>query len=107
MTQTQKILPQDPAASVRQIIKMVEQLIEVMEQESRALTMRDGVSFTALQDQKDDLAARYEMASAEFKSRLPEFRRTDRALLNRLEILQRDLAARTQENMDMMGRMAG
>jgi len=74
---------------------------------SRALTMRDGVSFTALQDRKDDLASRYEQASAEFKSRLPEFRRTDRSLLDRLEALQRDLAARTRENMDMMERMAG
>jgi len=104
---TGKILPSDPTQAVKHLIGIVDQLIKLMERESSALARQDGVSFTAAQEEKATLAKSYEQASAEFRSRLTDFRFVDKALLDRLDKLQRELSAKGKENMAAMERISG
>ncbi len=103
----QTILDQDPTQAVAQIIDTVETLIALMDEESRAMTMKDAVGFTAAQEQKNRLSVQYEAMAEEFKARLMEFRGIDRALLDRLDGLQRDLVEKTQGNMKLMESLQG
>lgn len=102
-----KLLPADPIRAVRHITGIVEQLLKLMERESMALATGDGVSFTAVQTEKAVLSESYKVCAGEFKARLIEFRAVDKSLLDRLDALQRELAARSQENMAAMERLGG
>ncbi|MCB9990593.1 MAG: hypothetical protein H6867_04325 [Rhodospirillales bacterium] len=104
---TEMTLPQDPTAAVKAMIKLAEQLIDVMERESMALAKRDGVTFTGLQDEKSRLSGQYEAGSAAFGARLQEFRKVDSALIDKLGALQQSLKDKTLENSSVMERMQG
>ena len=91
------ILPQQPGEAVKLITKTVEELLEVMEQESLAMMTKDGVSFTAAQDQKQRISERYEKMTEEFKQRIMDFRVVDKALLDKLDALQRQLADKARD----------
>lgn len=101
----QKILPENPTDAVKFVTKIAQQLMHVMEQEGRALTMQDGVSFTAAQEDKTRLSKQYHMASEEFKQRIMDFRGVDKALLDKLDATQRELKAKTEENSAVLDRM--
>lgn len=101
------ILPQDPTDAVKHLIRIAEQLVDIMEKEGRAMTMQDGVSFTAAQEDKTRLADSYHQAAEEFKQRLMDFRSVDRALLDKLDAVQRALLEKSKENMDVMDRLGG
>ena len=68
---------------------------------------QEGISFTAAQDQKQKLAKQYEILAEEFKQRLMDFRSVDKVFLDKLDSVQREMAAKTQENMAAMERMQG
>lgn len=105
MNTQKQILPADPAAAVKFVTGIAQKLIDVMEQESRAMTMRDGVSFTAAQEEKEGLLTQYQVISQEFQKRILDFRGVDRALLDRLDSTQRRLKVMTLENSATMERM--
>ena len=105
MSKEQAVLPQNPAEAVKFITKLAQQLIDIMEQEGRALMVQDGVSFTAAQEDKHRLADKYQAASKEFQQRIMDFRGVDKALLDRLDGIQRELKAKTLENSAVMERM--
>lgn len=107
MTQNQPVLPQDPTTAVKQITKLIEQFIDLMDREAMAMAKRDAISFAALQDDKNRLSDTYEKASAEFGERLPQFRSVDGALIDRLNKLQEDLKIKVLDSTKTMERMKG
>ncbi len=107
MAGKQTLLPSDPVKAVKHITGIVQQLLGIMERESRAMATQDAVSFTASQEEKSVLVKSYEQCSAEFRARIADFRNVDRALLDRLDSLQRELSAKGKENMAAMERMSG
>lgn len=104
---TQNILPADPTKAVKHLTGIVQQLIKLLEKESMAMATSDALSFTAAQEEKSVLSQSYEQGAREFQHRLTDFRVVDRALLDRLDSLQRELSAKGRENMAAMERMSG
>lgn len=92
------LLPADPVIAVHKMIKFSKALVEMAERESQALVQNDMLTFAILQDEKEKLGAQYTAASEEFRQRLEAFRRVDRALLMRLEQLQRALGEKSHAN---------
>jgi hypothetical protein len=99
------ILPLDTGMAVRTLTKISEQICMLAEKETQALVRSDLVLFAMLQQEKEILSRRYAQASAEFRARLPEFKGADRALLERLEGLQKQIGEKTRANSEMTGRM--
>jgi len=96
------VLPQDPAQAVDEIIKIVESLIELTEKELTAHLMKDGVTMVAVQGDKEVLTHKYEEAAKEFAERIEQFRTVDKARLDKLDSLQRDLSDRAKESMNVI-----
>ncbi|PJB69562.1 MAG: hypothetical protein CO093_10205 [Alphaproteobacteria bacterium CG_4_9_14_3_um_filter_47_13] len=107
MNNEQTILPSNATEAVKYVTKIARRLIDVMEQEGRALTMQDGVSFTAAQEDKARLSKQYQEASKEFQRRILDFRSVDKALLDKLDGVQRELKGKSEENSAVMERMQG
>ncbi len=103
----QNTLPQNPVSAVTHVTMLAKKLIEVMEQESKALAVKDSVAFTAAQEEKERLSASYQRCAQEFQQRLMDFRDVDKTLLDNLNQAQLDLKSKTQENSAAMERMQG
>lgn len=71
MTQT---LPQDSTAAVKKMIALTRNLQTLIESESRAIAMNDGVGFSMNEPDKTSAAEQYEQAAAEFVMRRSEFK---------------------------------
>ncbi len=95
---TKNILADDVPTALRKLITLTRGLIDFAQEEERALTLGDMIQLSAIQDSKEKMTFQYAQASAEFRSRLEEFRGADRALLNQLEKSQNDLNEKTQSN---------
>jgi hypothetical protein len=91
--------------AVQRLIQITQSLVTIAEKETQSLLLSDMLAFSILQYEKEKLAERYVAASEEFRSRIEEFRALDRALLNKLERLQKDLGEKTRANNEMMERM--
>ncbi|MCB1556218.1 MAG: hypothetical protein KDJ15_02790 [Alphaproteobacteria bacterium] len=98
----QTILDEAPDAALKELIVLTEKLIELMEEESRAMATGDSISFMAVQGDKEKLAARYQEGAREFHDRLEDFRGAPSLLLNRLEAAQNRLGAITRQNTNQM-----
>jgi hypothetical protein len=96
--QSTSSLPKDPKQAAEKLIKLSRSLVDLAERETQALVQNDIVTFAILQDEKEFLTGQYAAASEEFRSRLEEFRSLDRAVLARLEELQKRLAEKTHAN---------
>lgn len=101
---TETRLPADPVQALRHLDGIVTRLLSIMEREAMALARQDALSFTAAQEEKAILSDSYRQCAEEFKARLFEFRDVDRVMLDRLDAKQRELVARTKENMAAMER---
>ena len=99
------VLAREKTQAVQQLIKLTRNLADLAERESQALAQNDMVTFAILQDEKALIAEHYAAASQEFRNRLPEFRRMNPALLDRLEALQVRLGDAARQNNDAVQRM--
>lgn len=91
-------LPKDPVQAVQRLVKISRALLDLSERETQALVQNETVTFAILQDEKEMLADQYTKASEEFRGRLEDFRRIDRALLSQLESIQKKLTEKVQAN---------
>ena len=98
-------LPKDPVQAVQKLVKISRTLLDLSERETQALVQNDTVTFAILQDEKEMLADQYTKASEEFRSRLEDFRRTDRALLSQLESIQKKLTEKMHANAAIISQM--
>ena len=89
-------LPANATAAIQRLIQVSQKLVDLSERETQALLQRDMLTFAILQDEKESIANQYTQASEEFRARLEDFRNVEKPLLNRLELLQKNLAEKTQ-----------
>lgn len=93
-----QILPQEKTQAMQRLIKLTRDLIDLGERESQALAQNDMLSFAIIQDEKALMAEQYAAASTEFRTRLPEFRGMNDALVKRLSDFQHELGDITSQN---------
>ncbi len=98
-------LPVDPAAAVQHLIRLSQKLADLGERETQALVRGDTAAFSVLQDEKEPVVAQYVRASEQFRNRIEEFRRLDKALLGRLEAIQKSIGEKAHSNNAMVARM--
>lgn len=102
------ILPDDPAAAVRQMIKLTQQLTQMVEAEGRSMTMNDAVSFSVNEQDKSAMVDQYEAASAEFTVRAGDVRQAvDGALFDELIKEQQQLKTVTESNNTKLEKIPG
>ena len=98
-------LPLSATAAIQRLIQVSQKLVDLSERETQALLQRDMLAFAILQDEKESIAGQYTKASEEFRSRLDDFRTVEKSLLNRLELLQKNLAEKAHGNNAMVAQM--
>ncbi len=98
-------LPANATAAIQRLIQVSQKLVDLSERETQALLQRDMLTFAILQDEKESIANQYTQASEEFRARLEDFRSVEKPLLNRLELLQKNLAEKTQGNNVMVAQI--
>jgi hypothetical protein len=98
-------LPANATAAIQRLIQVSQKLVDLSERETQALLQRDMLTFAILQDEKESIANQYTNASEEFRARLEDFRNVEKPLLNRLELLQKNLAEKTQDNNVMVAQI--
>lgn len=96
--QSDNILNADVNASLLVLINLSKKLLDFADRESVALAKGDHFAFAYTLRDKENLAQRYVKASEEFRSRIEEFRRADKSLIQRLDQLQNELKDKTQNN---------
>ena len=84
---THPILPKGVNAAIKMIIDIAEELTEIMEQEARALMLKD------------------QQACVEFKERAEDFKAADAMLVKKLEQAQANLLKQTNDNNEVMERL--
>lgn len=94
----QTYLPAEPNQAMQALIRISKKLLDLAEREMQSLTLSDMLTFAVLQDEKQHLAQRYSFMSREFRSRIEEFRKTDKGTLDMLDALQGELGEKMREN---------
>ena len=102
---THPILPKGVNAAIKMIIDIAEELTEIMEQEARALMLKDQMGFMNAQGEKTRLTNNYEQACVEFKERAEDFKAADAMLVKKLEQAQANLLKQTNDNNEVMERL--
>lgn len=92
------ILPAEPSMALNMLIRLTNTLSALADREAQALAQNDMVTFAILQDEKILVSEQYMKASEEFRSNINSYRGADRAVLDRLERLQKDLGEKTKNN---------
>lgn len=99
------LLNADVNSSLLVLINLSKKLLDFADREAMALAKGDHLAFAYTQRDKETLAQRYVKASEEFRSRIEEFRRADKSLIQRLDLLQGELKDKTQNNNMAIGQI--
>lgn len=91
-------LPENPLSAMQQLIRISQQLLVLAEKETQALLFKDMLAFSILQYEKEKLTSDYTKTSEDFRNRIEEFRSLDKAIIHRLERLQRELGDKAADN---------
>lgn len=92
------ILPQDPAEAVSVMTEITKRLLIAMQEEARAIGIKNEVAMQDVEVLKDKLVPMYEMAAAEFRARAAEFKDVAPHLLNDLQDVQTELGNVARDN---------
>lgn len=92
------ILPADPTEAVEMLIDITAHLKTVLEEEKRAISLKNEVALRDAEIVKEKLLPPYQQAATEFGQRLEEFRSVDKTLLDELQGLQDALGIVAREN---------
>jgi hypothetical protein len=92
------ILPQDPAEAVGVMTEITKRLLIAMQEEARAIGIKNEVAMQDVEVLKDKLVPMYEMAAAEFRARAAEFKDVAPHLLNDLQDVQTELGNVARDN---------
>jgi|GEM_PF-3598483 len=99
-----KILPEKAPHAMKMLIDTAENLNNLLEREANALIlMRDPVALSAIESEKENLAKRYEAASAEFKTRIDDFKNMPKPQIEKLYTLQQRIGEKAEHNMQLVG----
>ena len=105
MTEQKQILSTDPKQAIKDMITITEELVARIEIETSAVATNDGTTFTMNESNKEHVADVYEKAAAEFRARVPEFRKVDKTLIAKLEEAQKSLGQSTKNNLKLLEKL--
>lgn len=105
MSEQAQALSSDPRRAVEEMITITEELIARIEIETNAVATNDGTTFTTNEENKEHVANIYEKAAAEFHARIPEFKKVDRALIEKLNAAQQSLGQTTKNNLKLLEKL--
>jgi len=105
MSEQAQALSSDPRRAVEEMITITEELIARIEIETNAVATNDGTTFTTNEENKEHVASIYEKAATEFHSRIPEFKKVDKALLEKLNDAQQSLGQTTKNNLKLLEKL--
>ncbi len=100
--QEPNVLSSNVNLAMREMIRISERLVHLAEDETHALVRGDLMQFAVAQKEKEKLASRYAKASEEFRSRIEDFKKADKILINKLDTLQTDIRQKTECNNKMI-----
>lgn len=95
---TKSVLPADPVAAIQMLMDITLEMKQVMEDEARAIALRNEVGMLDAETQKAKILPRYQQAAQEFRARMEEFRKISPSLLDQLQDTQDSLGAVTKDN---------
>lgn len=96
------VLPEGPQEAVQRMIKITEQLNQILDREAMALATQDTIMFSALQEEKHKISQEYKMAADEFTARVQSFRGVNKALLERMDKIQEELHSKAEASQRIM-----
>ncbi|NCO03086.1 MAG: hypothetical protein GW903_02710 [Alphaproteobacteria bacterium] len=102
MTKQKQILADDPRQAVQDMLRITEELVARLEIETNALATNDGTTFTMNEMDKEHVAEVYHQAADEFHKRLPEFKRVEKALIDKLNAANASLKSSTKSNLRVL-----
>lgn len=103
--QDKKILNDDPRQAVEEMIVITEELVARIEIETHAVSTNDGTTFSTNEESKEYVANVYEKAANEFHKRLDEFESVDKALIAKLETVQKSLGQTAKNNLKLLDKL--
>lgn len=92
-------LSPNPDEAMRQLCAIAGDLVAVLKEEGAALDSEDFQAFRAAQERKAALARAHEETARQFQDCAESFRGIDRASLDRLEVLQKEIGIIGKENL--------
>lgn len=98
-------LPGSPNDALRDMVKRIETMLAVYDQETEALNATDSKTFLELQDKKIEAVQRYQSGMAQLMAYKEELKAADPALKNQIRDMQVGFAEKAQKNMDALARM--
>lgn len=98
-------LPADTNKALQSVIGIINQLYSVYEKETEALNAYDGGSFMSMQNEKVDMANKYQSSIAELINRKAEITNASPVLKQELREMQQKFSDMTQENLAALQRM--
>lgn len=102
---TKQILDDEPRKAVEDMLKITEELMARLEIETNALATNDGTTFTMNEMDKEHVAEIYQQAAGEFHSRLLEFKRVDKKLIQKLNAANASLKSSTKSNIRVLDKI--
>lgn len=88
--------------AMREMIRISEKLVYIAEDETHSLVRGDLMQFAVAQKEKEKLSSRYTKASEEFRGRIEDFKKADKALVQKLDTLQNEIKQKTECNNRMI-----
>lgn len=93
------VLPTEAAAAVKKMIQMTNELMAMLDGESRSMAMNDAISFSVTEQDKSKAVEAYEKAAREFLKRVGELRQqVDGMLFDQLLDAQAQLKTIAEAN---------
>lgn len=101
-SQQAPVLPAGPQDAVQRMIRITEQLNQILDKEAMALATQDTIMFSALQEDKHKISQEYKLAADEFTQRVQTFRVVDKGLLLRMDQIQEELHRKAEASQKIM-----
>ena len=98
-------LSSKPQKAMQEMMDTIDQLREVYERETDALLRSDAKEFMAMQEEKLDVARKYQSGIGQMLERKDEMKSVDPDMRTKLENMQQEFSGLAQENMQALERM--
>lgn len=92
------LLPEDTHKALQVLIRYSERLHDITEKQTQALVQNDILGFAVLVQEQEVVSTDYAQACTEFRARLDEFRKADKTLISKLEVLQKQIGEKARSN---------
>ena len=104
--QTQaKFLANDPSKAIQEMMDTIDSLRSVYERETEALDGANTDHFLSIQDEKAEIAQKYQFGIEDLLNRGDEIKTVNPMMKRKLEVLQQEFGALAKKNTEALSRM--